>query len=84
LLKLDIRRPDHPAPLLGFVGDELAEFGRQARKHGAAQVGKPRLDFRIGESRVDLLVESVDNLDGRVLGRADAIAKKSMRLLPIP
>ena len=39
----------------------------------AAQVGKPRLHLGIGEARVDLLVEPVDDLGGRVLGRADAI-----------
>jgi hypothetical protein len=27
LLRLDIRRSDHLAPLLGFVRDELAEIG---------------------------------------------------------
>ena len=38
----------------------------------AAQVGKPRLDLGIGESRVDLLVELVDDLGGRVPRRANA------------
>ena len=39
----------------------------------AAQIGKPRLHLGIGEGRVDLLVEPVDDLRRRVLGRADAI-----------
>ena len=29
-LRLDVGRPDHLAPLLGFVGDELAEVGGRA------------------------------------------------------
>ena len=32
---------DHLAPLLGFVGDELAEVGGRARKRRAAEVGEP-------------------------------------------
>jgi len=35
-------------------------------------VGKPRLEFGIGECGVDLLVEAVDDLSGRVPARAEA------------
>jgi len=28
LLRLDARELDHPGPLVGFIGDELAEVGR--------------------------------------------------------
>jgi putative tryptophan/tyrosine transport system substrate-binding protein len=31
------------APILRFFGDELAEVGRRAGKHGAAQVGEARI-----------------------------------------
>jgi hypothetical protein len=41
--RLDVRRPDHLAPLLGIVCDKFAEVGRRACKHRPAQVGKPRL-----------------------------------------
>ena len=37
LLRLDVGRPDHLAPFLGFVGDELAEVGGRAGKHRAAR-----------------------------------------------
>ena len=50
-LRLDVRRLDHLAPLLGFVGDELAEVGRRVIDIGSsAQVGKPRLHLGIGEA----------------------------------
>ena len=55
--RLDVRDPDHLAPLLGFVGDELSEVGGRARKHRATEVGKPRLHLGIGKGCVDLLVE---------------------------
>ena len=72
-LGLDVGRPDHLGPFLGFFRDQLAEVGGRAGKHRAAQVGKPRLELGIGEGGVDLLVEPVDNLCRRVLGAAEAI-----------
>src|SRR6516165_2866735 len=68
----DFGRPDDLAPLLGFLGDQLAEVGGRARKHRAAEIGKPRLHLGIGEGRIDLFVELVDNLGRRVFRRADA------------
>jgi len=59
-LRLDVGHPDHLAPLLGFVRDQLAEVSRRARKWRAAQIGKPRLDLGICERGVDLLVAPVD------------------------
>src|SRR4029453_6262014 len=72
-VRLDVGRPDHLGPLLGFVGDELAEIGGRADKRRASKVGKPRLHLGIGEAGVDLLVELVDDLRRRVLGYTDAI-----------
>jgi hypothetical protein len=62
---------DHLGPLLGFVRNELAELGWRAGKRRAAQVSKPRLDFGIGERRVDLLVQLIDDFGGRALRRAN-------------
>ena len=73
LVRLGAGELDHLAPLLGLIGDELAEVGGRARKHRAAHVGDPRLDLGIGEARIDLLVELVDDFGGRVLGRAEAL-----------
>jgi hypothetical protein len=39
---------DHLAPLFGFLGDELTEIGWRARHHWRAQLGKPRLELRVG------------------------------------
>jgi len=70
-LRLDVRELDHLAPLLGFVGDELAEVSGRADKRSASEVGEPGLDFGIGDASVNCLVELVNNLRC-VLGRADA------------
>src|SRR5947207_11577065 len=60
------------APLFDFSSYELGEVGGRGRKHRAAQVSKSRLHLRIGKGRVDFLVELVDDLGGRVSGRAHA------------
>src|SRR6266446_9215691 len=70
--RLDARKFHHLAPLLRFLGDELAEVGRRAWKCGGAPRGEPRLRLGIGERRIDLLVELVNNLGRRVFRRADA------------
>src|SRR5262249_34573612 len=70
--RLDVRRPDYLAPLLGFVGDELGEVGRRARKHRRAQIGNPRLHLGISEPSVYFFVEFVDYLRRRALGRTEA------------
>ena len=57
LLRLDVGGPDHLAPFLSLVGDELGEVGGRTREHGAAEVGKSCLHLGIGEGRIDLLVE---------------------------
>src|SRR5262245_21187062 len=72
-LRLDVEGPDDVAPLLRFVGDELAEVGGRSGQHGAAQIGEARLDLGIGECRIDFLVEDIDDLGRRVLGNADSL-----------
>ena len=79
-LRLDIRGPDHLGPLLSFVGNKLAEVRRRACEYRAAEVSDPRFHLGIGESRIDLLVEYVDDLVGRAPGCADA--RPSGRLIP--
>jgi hypothetical protein len=64
----DVGRPDHLGPLIGFVGDEFAEAGRRQRKHRATEVGDPRLQLRVGEARIDLVIEFVDEFVRRALG----------------
>jgi hypothetical protein len=51
LLRLEARKFDDFCPLLGFLSDKLAKVGGQTGKRCAAQVGKPRLQLRIGERR---------------------------------
>src|SRR4051794_18499604 len=73
LFGFDVGRADNLAPLLGFCGNEFFELGGGGRKHGAAQNGKPRLCLGIGESRIDLLVELLNNLRWGVFGSTDPL-----------
>src|SRR5262249_61250087 len=66
LVDFDIGRPDHLGPLLGFICDEFAEVGGRADERCASEVSQPSLDLGIGEARVDLLVEPVDDFGGCV------------------
>src|SRR5262245_64843589 len=71
-LRLDAAEFDHLGPLFGFVGDKLGEVSGRARKRRAAELSEMCLHLRIVESRVDLLIELVDDLGRRGLGGADA------------
>src|SRR5262245_36203656 len=73
LLGPDARRLDHFGQLFGVIRDKLPEGGRRARKHGAAQLGDPRVNFRINETNTDFLIELVDDFGWRVLGRANPL-----------
>jgi len=75
LLRFDIGGPDHLAPLLGLVGNEFFEFGRCHQHWVNAEAGKPRLCRWIGRDGVDLFVELVDYLGGRIPRRADAVPR---------
>src|SRR3954452_12732192 len=72
-LRLDVGGPDHLAPFLGFFGDQLAELNRRSRQRRAAEVSETGLHLRVVESRVDLLVELVDDLGPRGLRYAEAV-----------
>src|SRR5262245_53543990 len=76
---LSARELDYLAPFFGLLGNELAEVGRRAWKCRGAQIGEPRHEFGFCEYCVDLLVELVDDLDGCVPRRANAM--KSARLV---
>jgi hypothetical protein len=65
-LRLDVGRSDHLTPFLCLLDDDLVEFGRRARERRCAQVSEPRRDPGIDEPCIDLLVELVDDFDGRV------------------
>src|SRR5262249_24073278 len=71
----DVERPDHFAPLLGLLGDELAEVGRGQFKHRAAQFGEPSTQIGIGKARIDLFVELFDDLGGGTLWGTYAVPR---------
>ena len=69
-LHLDIGRPDHLAPLLGLIGDELSELDSAHRHRHMAYLSHPRLDLGFDETGVDLTIERLDDL-GRRSTRGD-------------
>ena len=77
-LGLDARELHHLAPFFGFVDQELPELGRRTCKDRDTQVSKPHLDFRISQSRCDLVVKLVDNLAGDALRRAETVPSASL------
>ena len=64
--RLDTGELDHLAPLLGLVGDELAEIGGRAGEHRAGQFGKPCLYLRIGKAALISLL-SLSTISAGVL-----------------
>src|SRR5215510_10553116 len=71
-LRLYAAEFDHLGPLFGFVGDQLGEVSGRARKRRAAELSETGLHLGVVESRVDLLVELLDDLGRRGLRCADA------------
>ena len=67
-LRLDVGRPDHLAPLLGFVGNELPEVYRRHRHRHSAKVGEPRLHLRISQALIVLLIKLINDLEDVLLG----------------
>src|SRR5262249_25676439 len=76
------RELDHLGPLLCICGDECAEVCGRACKHHVAEVGDPRLHPGIGEVRIDLLVELVDDFGGfEILHRSRLLLHGCVALL---
>src|SRR5262249_28867169 len=80
LLRLDVRRPYHLAPFLGFVGDKLAEFGGCHRQRLSVQIGETRPQLGFDNGRIGFLVEPLDDFRGRFPRRADTVPRD--RLVP--
>src|SRR5262245_16533086 len=72
LLRLDVGGPDNLGPLLGFFAYEPSKLSRRGWKCRRTQFGDPSLDPGIVKSRVDLLVEFVDDFGRCVLRSAEA------------
>src|SRR5215472_3105612 len=72
LLRLEAGELDHLSPLLGFLCDELPEVGGRAGKYFTTEFGHPCLHRRVGEHRVNLTVEPLDDLGRGALGDPDA------------
>jgi hypothetical protein len=65
--RLDARELDDLSPFLDFFGDKLAEVGGRTCKRRVAKLRKPRFHRGISQSSVDLPIELLDDVGGRVL-----------------
>src|SRR5262249_39983739 len=72
--------PDDLRPSLGLYRNESAKIARRAYKHLGTPTSDKVLDPRISETRIDLLIELVDDFSRRVPGRADS--SPARRLVP--
>src|SRR6516225_541168 len=72
-VRLDVGRPDHLAPFLGVVDNELAELGGRGCIGLQAQIDEPRLELRAGKSLIHELIEDGDDLRRRARRRADPL-----------
>src|SRR5262245_4688447 len=70
--RLDARELHHLGPLPGFRSDEFAEIRRLANKRKGPQPAKSFLLFWLSDPRIDLLVESFNDLRGRAFRGTDA------------
>src|SRR5439155_20520624 len=73
LLRLDTGELDHFRPLVGLVGDELAEIGARHWLWHETQIDEPHIDLGVGERGVGLLVEEIEDLHRCVSGRSNAL-----------
>src|SRR5579872_4652950 len=64
---------DHLAPLLGLIGNELAEFGGRHRFRKAAHFGQARHELGVLQRVVDRLVELLHDFRRRALRRGNAV-----------
>jgi len=55
-LRLDVSRPDHLTPFLGFLSHQLPEFSRRHRHGLAGKLGQTDLQLRVGQYRVHRLI----------------------------
>src|SRR5258707_12697893 len=72
-IRLDVGIPDHLAPLLGVVDNELAELGGRGCIRLQAQIDEPRLELRAGKRLIHELIEDGEDLRRRVSRRADPL-----------
>src|SRR5262249_22927604 len=67
----DTREVDYLAPFFSIVCDQLAEVRGRACEHSSSKLNESCVDFRIGDSRINLLIEFVDDIGRCAPGCAD-------------
>jgi hypothetical protein len=71
-LEFDTRRSNQLAPFLVFSGEEFSELAGRTRKDDFTPIGNGLLDFGIGETSIDRLVERIDDRCWRIPWGDDA------------
>src|SRR6185312_16710440 len=74
----DIGALDDLAPFRDLALDQLREVGGRSAEHDAVEIRQLPADARLGEARIDLAVEGLDDFRRRVPGRAEAVEKRRL------
>ena len=74
-IRFDVGCADDLAPTFCFFSDQLLEVGGRSGEHPVSELGKPSLYPGIGDGRIDLVVQLVDDLRRRVFGRTDTVPR---------
>src|SRR6476660_8457856 len=61
------RKFHHLGPFLSFNADEFSKFDRRTCNQRGTKLSEPRLALGIGQDRVDLFIEPVDDLERSAL-----------------
>src|SRR5215470_15352386 len=70
---------DYPGSFFAVVHHQLAKISGRARKDSIAEFGKTPSEICIGNHKIDLFVELVDDFRGSVLGRAQTLQPAGAR-----
>src|SRR5262245_43307964 len=72
LIQLEAGESNDLGPLFSFFRDETAEVRGRPREYVAAELAHARLYSGIGERRINLPIETLDDRRRRALGRPEA------------
>src|SRR5262249_27292196 len=71
--RLDAGKLERLGPFVDSPRDHACKLGGRASSRRVADLGKSRLQVRIGEAGIDLSVELVDDLGGDIPGNTNSV-----------